>query len=380
MDLTEPFQEVFFVRRVSDDFGKGLSVSPEAALEFEIQGERLLTRVNELMSAREDISELVGMNPLYIMYDNNSNHLRFISNVLKLNDYDLLARTLPWVYKTYTSRNFSEAFFPEVLKTWMEAIREHLTSESSEQIIKVYEAMLSSHDLSVKSSEDALIGMNVDERWKVIEQKVVLALLKGSYRELQEIAIDTIKDARSLSDFYLKVVQPAMYEIGSLWQTGEISVAEEHLATSLMNRLMASTYSMIDTVLAHPRRKAIVICSQNEYHELGARILADLLELNGWNVSYLGANTPVSEVLNHLKKNTPFLLAVSVTMSFNLVHTKKLIQSVRFDSDLKGMKIMVGGLVINESEDLWKILGADGTASSAVEAVEMAKCWWEERE
>ena len=116
--------------------------------------------------------------------------------------------------------------------------------------------------------------------------------------------------------------------------------------------------------------------SQNEYHE--RRILADLLELNGWNVSYLGANTPVSgsEDLRRL-----FLFACHfVTMSFNLDHTKKLIQSVRFDSDFKGMKIMVGGLVINESEDLWKRLGADGTASSAAEAVEMAKLWWEERE
>ena len=98
--------------------------------------------------------------------------------------------------------------------------------------------------------------MNVDEQ-EGNRTKVVLALLKGSYRELRD-ALGTIKDTRSLSDFYLKVVQPAMYEIGSLWQTGEISVAEEHLATSLMNRLMASTYSMIDTVPSHPRRKAVV--------------------------------------------------------------------------------------------------------------------------
>ena len=107
---------------------------------------------------------------------------------------------------------------------------------------------------------------------------------------------------------------------------------------------------------------------------------ADLLELSGWNVSYLGANTPVSEVLKHLKKNLPFLLAISVTMSFNLDLTKKLIQSVRYDSDFEATKIMVGGLVINESEDLWKRLGADGTAESAVEAIELAKQWWEERE
>jgi methanogenic corrinoid protein MtbC1 len=367
------------MRRVSDDFGKSLNVSTEAALEYEAQGEKMLKRVNELMSERGDISELLGMNPLYIMYDNNSNHLRLITNVLKLNDYDLLARTLPWVYKTYTSRNFSNSFFPEVLKAWMQSVNEFLSPEGSKQVIAVYEAMLDAHEASVKTSEDALVGMNVEAPWKAVEQKVVIALLKGSYRELQEISTDLIKDEKTLSEFYLKVVQPAMYEIGSLWQTGEISVAEEHLATSLMNRLIASTYSMIETVPSHPRRKAVVLSSQNEYHELGARILADLLELSGWNVSYLGANTPVSEVLKHLKKNIPFLLALSVTMSFNLDHTKKLIHSIRFDNDFKAMKIMVGGLVINESEDLWKRLGADGTASSAAEAVEMAKQWWEER-
>jgi len=222
--------------------------------------------------------------------------------------------------------------------------------------------------------------MKVGEDWKAIERQTVLALLTGDYKKLREIANRSINSEESLSDFYLKVVQPAMYEIGYLWQTGEISVAEEHLATSLMNRLMASTYSMIETVPSHPRRKAVVLSSQNEYHELGARILADLLELSGWNVSYLGANTPVSEVLKHLKKNLPFLLAISVTMSFNLDLTKKLIQSVRYDSDFEATKIMVGGLVINESEDLWKRLGADGTAESAVEAIELAKQWWEERE
>jgi len=88
----------------------------------------------------------------------------------------------------------------------------------------------------------------------------------------------------------------------------------------------------------------------------------------------------VSEVLKHLKKNLPFLLAISVTMSFNLDLTKKLIQSVHNESDFETMRIMVGGLVINESEDLWKRLGADGTAESAVEAIELAKQWWKERE
>ena len=95
------------MQRVSDDFGKNLSVSASAAMEYESQGEKMLKRVNKLMAAREDTSELLGMNPLYIMYDNNSNHLQFISNVIKLNDYDLRAKSLPWVYKTYTSRGLN---------------------------------------------------------------------------------------------------------------------------------------------------------------------------------------------------------------------------------------------------------------------------------
>ena len=356
-----------------------LKVSHEAALEYERKGEKLLERLNQLMTEREDIGDLLGMTPQYVMLDNNSNHLRFITNVLKLNDYELPAKTLPWVYKTYLSRGFSPHFFPEVLKGWMEAILEILYPETAQEILSVYRAMLEFHEFTLSRSEGALIQMEVDEEWRPVEKKAVFSLLKGDYKELLDIAREVIKDENTLKEFYIKVVQPAMYEIGILWQTGEISVAEEHLATSMMNRLMASTYDMITTIAAHPRRKAVVLSSQNEYHELGARIVADFLELKGWNVSFLGVNTPVSEVLKLLEKTTPFLLAVSVTMSFNLDSAKKLIQSIKSSRNLSGMRIMVGGLVFNESQDLWQRIGADGTANNALEAVHLAEKWWNER-
>ena len=38
------------MQRVSDDFGKNLSVSASAAMEYESQGEKMLERVNELMA------------------------------------------------------------------------------------------------------------------------------------------------------------------------------------------------------------------------------------------------------------------------------------------------------------------------------------------
>lgn len=156
-------------------------------MEYESQGEKMLKRVNELMAAREDISELLGMNPLYIMYDNNSNHLQFISNVIKLNDYDLLAKSLPWVYKTYTSRDFSVEFFPEVLKAWMKAIDEFLTPESAAQVIEVYLEMLDSHNAAVEHAQEGLIQMKVDEDWKAIERQTVLALLTGDYKSLERL-------------------------------------------------------------------------------------------------------------------------------------------------------------------------------------------------
>jgi MerR family transcriptional regulator, light-induced transcriptional regulator len=97
--------------------------------------------------------------------------------------------------------------------------------------------------------------------------------------------------------------------------------------------------------------------------------------LDGWQVDYLGANIPQTELLNFLQASQPRILLVSVTMPFNLDVTLDLITAIKKQPEFANLKIMVGGLAFNMIPELWQITGADGYAPDAQKAVELAMDW-----
>jgi methanogenic corrinoid protein MtbC1 len=181
-----------------------------------------------------------------------------------------------------------------------------------------------------------------------------------------------------LKHFYLDIIWPAMYRIGLLWETNQITVAEEHLATAIVGRVMAALYPRFAQFKV-TRGTAIVSAGPNEFHEVGARMVADFMEMDGWDVTYLGANTPVAEILSILKRQKPFMLALSVATVFNLDTAQQVIRVIKDDHETKDIKIMVGGLAFNGMPELWRNLGADGYAANADCALPVLNDWWQAR-
>ena len=116
------------------------------------------------------------------------------------------------------------------------------------------------------------------------------ALLQGEYRECLRLTDRVVTSPETLVDFYLQVVQPCLYQVGNLWQRGVISVAQEHLASAVVARVMAVAYDRVEP-MHQLQGKAVVTAAPHNFHEIGARMLADCLGLDGWEVDYLGANT-----------------------------------------------------------------------------------------
>jgi methanogenic corrinoid protein MtbC1 len=104
-------------------------------------------------------------------------------------------------------------------------------------------------------------------------------------------------------------------------------------------------------------------------HEMGPRMVADFLEMEGWDVIFLGANTPHQDVIKMLRKHKSRFLLVSATMMYNVRRVKSLISQVRADPKLKDVKVMVGGYPFNNVEGLWSKVGADAYAQNAEVAV-----------
>lgn len=181
--------------------------------------------------------------------------------------------------------------------------------------------------------------------------------------------LDLVNSGVDIKDIYIHVFQPTQYEVGRLWQTGKISVAQEHYATAVTQMAMAQLYSKIfDT----PRigRNMIATCPSGELHEIGIRMLADIFELSGWDTYYLGANTPESGIISTIEKEEPDLVAISAAMTYHLSKVEHLIDYIR-KSNYPDIKVIVGGYVFKSVPDLWKEVGANGFAPDAIKALEL---------
>ncbi len=306
--------------------------------------------------------ELTGGNQRSLIEDNHGNHAMFMSNVFIIGEYKLLARTLPWVYKVYTARGFSEKYFPEVVRSFMEGVSLYLPPDKSEEILTIYRWMLENHErlllLSGSLSDSEAPGSS---EWLQKKTSFLKALLEGDSRKCLEISAQSYDSPSDIEEFYVQVIQPAMYAVGVLWENNEISVAQEHLASAIVTRTIGA--SSVNTAVDQDRNKRVVVTAcASEFHEIGAWMVSDHFEHMGWHVRYLGANTPVSDLMTLLEDFKPSILALSVTMSFNLVHAKELMKRVRENERTRNIKVLIGGRVINENPELCQTLGANGYA------------------
>ncbi len=143
-----------------------------------------------------------------------------------------------------------------------------------------------------------------------------------------------------LRSTYEDLVQRSLYEVGDLWERGRISVASEHLITSISESLLNVTYPRL---FARPRngKSAVITCAPNEYHQIGGKMVADVFELNGWRGYFLGANTPVGEAITLIAEKRASVAALSVATSFGLAEVVSAAAEIR--AAFPEIAILVGG-------------------------------------
>jgi MerR family transcriptional regulator, light-induced transcriptional regulator len=208
--------------------------------------------------------------------------------------------------------------------------------------------------------------------------RYVSALLDGDRRHASRLILDAVEGGAPVSDIYLSVVSPAQLEIGRLWQMNRISVAQEHYCTAATQQVMARLHPWIFTA---PRigRRLIATSVGGELHEVGVRMVADFFEMAGWDAHYLGASTPLTDLVRSISEWRPELVAVSATMTRHVAEVCEVVRAIRARPEIAGIPILVGGYPFNVAPDLWKHVGADGFERSPEAAVQLGQRLAEER-
>jgi methanogenic corrinoid protein MtbC1 len=168
----------------------------------------------------------------------------------------------------------------------------------------------------------------------------------------------------SVENVLLEVIQPTLVMIGERWHRGEITVAHEHQAS---NYLRGKLHQLLE-LAGSPRHGPVVIvaCGPNEWHEIGSLVLAIFLRRAGLRTHYLGANTPVADLVRFSRE----VGADAILISANSAES---IESLRqYASNLQDTDALVvfGGQVFNDNPALACELGGEYLGVDAASALD----------
>lgn len=217
---------------------------------------------------------------------------------------------------------------------------------------------------------DSPSSLSRDSALALASAEYLVAILEGDRRKAADRIRALQKTGVDAAAIYTEVLASSLCELGRLWHLGEISVAEEHFATTTTQMVMSEVRARATTAPCDGR--VVVAASvDGDHHDMGVRVIADLLELSGWRAVFLGASIPADELAGAVRDFEGDLVAISATLPVHLRAVEAAVASVR--SLTRRCPVLVGGSAFCQCPDAWRAIGADGHARGAADAVRVAE-------
>jgi MerR family transcriptional regulator, light-induced transcriptional regulator len=285
-------------------------------------------------------------------------HVDFLAGAIETGAVAAFENYARWTTNVLRSRGIAPAFVAENLRQVARASSPSL-SEPERELITAYTEAACTATAEIPSVPTTAA---TPSRLAVAQNVFVQAVLKGQRQAALNVALEALREGHSAADIYVEILQESLYEVGRRWEANQITVAEEHMATAITQYVVAQMYSRL-APSGVARGKMIITGVEGELHQVGANMVADLLEADGWDVRFLGTNMPHAGILSAIAEHQPAVLGISATMLFNVPKVRHLIDEVRQKFGACAPQIVLGGSAFRAAPTLGAELGAAGAAT-----------------
>ena len=342
------------------------AVAAEITRQTPLIAEEVVTRQYDLQPG---LWEKYGARGRILRLRDVNYHLPFLTSAIEAGNPELFAQYIGWLRTLFTSLGHDDASTTITLNCIRDVLLDRLPADMGGTAATFVDAGLTEMKAAPRPVHAFLEDDGRPQR--PLARMYLEVLLRGDRHVATRLVLDSVERGADLRDVYIHVLQDVQHEVGRLWMTNRISVAKEHYCTAVTQNVIAQLYPRIMTVPKLGKR-ILVACAGGERHEVGARMVADLFELEGWEAIYLGADTPASAVADAIREHAPHALGISANMAFNLVSVREVIAAARRADKSGQMKALVGGYQFNANVELWQKTGADAWAPDGRQAVGVA--------
>lgn len=159
------------------------------------------------------------------------------------------------------------------------------------------------------------------------------------------VAVEAVTEGRiGIVQLYREVLTPLLADVGGAWRRGRVAVWEEHLASAAVRTIVEILYPGVlkaKAAAAPAGRTALLACPPEEGHDLGLRMVADRFDMAGWQTHFLGADTPLDDIIAAARTLGADAVLLSSSTHFHRVRVRHAVDELR--AALPGVDVWVGG-------------------------------------
>lgn len=204
-----------------------------------------------------------------------------------------------------------------------------------------------------------------------ILERYLDSLLKGDRNSCRAVIEETLQSGIPANSVYMDVIWPVMVEIDKLYRNDTIDSAQEAFATRINRTIVDQLQNKLPRKPLRSRK--IIVCSaDNQNAELGAQMVTDFFESDGWEARFLGGSVNNDDILSFVHEYRPDILLLYGIEAKDAPQVRHLIDSIKSINAFPNMQIMLSGGIFSRAESLWEEIGADLFAESAADAVRLA--------
>lgn len=268
-----------------------------------------------------------------------------------------------WSRDAFDARGQSSAALRSLLDVAQETLRENVPNGEA-ALPPYYDAAREALDTT---PEPAISYLDESAPHGPLAIRYLAALRGGDEPAAVEVVLGPLREETLTTEEAIHfVLVPALREIGREWHLNRLTIAEEHFATAVTQKLLSRTLAQSPT--KEPNGKTVLLTAvAGDSHGFGIQIIAAEFELDGWRTICLGTDTPPEDLADMADQYDVDLVGIGATLDTQRQSVQACVQALR--NSRPEQKILVGGQAFLGMDEVWQRCGADDFAPTAREAL-----------
>lgn len=211
--------------------------------------------------------------------------------------------------------------------------------------------------------------MNATPNFDRVFEQLFSHLVSGDRRAARTV-VDAVYESGVRAETVAKdLYWPMLDSIATLFRKDQLTTLSHHYASRLLRMLVDQAQARYENAAPRGRRIAM-FCGPSETEELAGQMVADLLEADGYEVTFAGGGVANDEIREELGQREPDVLLLFASSAKDAPFIRELIDDVRGNGAYSELQIVVGGGIFNRAPGLAEEIGADVSASSPRDLLE----------